>query len=396
MKTIVDRELSRSVLERAASRGIIRPALIPALFGSDEGGTGPAGVHARADVGPRNTVDGVPLETLWNEYNTRLAAFNRTASRFEAMLAFQTNNLTLRMGVPRRKQMEQATEYGQPTRIRTERVARGFDLKHYDIGFGFTQEFLDDATAEEIAAIPPLAEEAWNARRKKTLLQRLMLENNYTDPEEGIAVKKLYNGDGEVPPDYQEYSFDGNHTHYLWTASTAVAQADHEAAELHLIHHGYGDLALDGLGGQIQARMDRALVKTFRGFADFIPAQSATVASILPNSGVVVAGKAPGDGIQGHVGQTAIIEDPGMPAGYILYTASGGELSGQNPVGMRSHRNPSARGLRLNPGRTDYPIYDSFYDGYVGGGIMNRGAAVVLFEDAGAAGAYVDPASLAE
>ena len=111
-----------------------------------------------------------------------------------------------------------------------------------------------------------------------------------------------------------------------------------------------------------------------------------------PNSGVIVGGVgASGPGVQGFVGRFTVVEDLTIPDGYLLGYATGGAFSPGNPVRMRQHSNASARGLRLNPGRNDYPLQDSFYDGYVGAGIANRAAAVVMFEDTGAGGVYVDP-----
>ena len=378
-----ERDLYTSVLARMEG--------FPVLFGADEGGTAPAGIHARPDVGERSTVDGTPLPTIWDEFQNRLNVFNRTSTRFEALLTAPVTVTTERVAIPRRAKMEEATEFARPTLIRTERVPRGYDLEHFDLGFGFTQEFLDDATAAEINAIRVLAEEAWNARRRKTVLERLMLESNYTDPKEGINVKKLYNADGEVPPEYEGFTHDGTHDHYLFSAGTTLALADFEAAEEHLLHHGYGDNAIGGAGGQIFVRASRADVSAIRALTGFVPAATATIPTELANSGVLVAMPATQLGVEGVLGKTHVIEDQGVPSGYLMFYVTGGEFTPNNPVGLRSHRNPSARGLRLNPGRTEYPIQDSFYDGYVGGGVRHRGAAAILYIDSGAASAYVDP-----
>jgi hypothetical protein len=351
----------------------------------------PQGLHARSDVGERSTIDGTPLPTLWDDFTARLAVFNSMHSAVEARLSQPTLLTTERIAVARRAQMEEASEFGQPKLIRTERLARAYPLVHYDLGFGFTQEFLDDASTQEITNIAILAQEAWSRRRRQALYEALFLRSNYTD-KDGLAVKKLHNADGEVPPEYESFTHDGTHDHYLFSAGTSFATTDLATMETELLHHGYGDDLPGGAGGNLWLHAPRTAMTAIRGFADFIPAQSASVGVELANSGVIVGGVgAPGPGVQGFVGRFTIVEDLTIPSGYLLGYATGGAFSPQNPVRMRQHANASARGLRLNPGRNDYPLQDSYYDGYVGAGIANRSAAVIMYEDTGAGAAYVDP-----
>lgn len=351
----------------------------------------PAGYNQRADVGPRTTEDGVPLATLWDEFNTRLGIFNRVNLSVVAEFASVTTKVTERVAIPRRARMEQASEYGRPTFVRTEKVARGYPLDRFDIGYGATVEFLDDATAEDVRGNITVIEDAYSRKLRQEVYKALFLSANYTD-KDGVSVKKLYNADGEVPPEYESYTHLSTHTHYLYSASTAFAVGDVTAMETHLIHHGYGDDLPGGAGGQLWLRAGRAATAQIRGFTGFIPAESASVTAELANSGVLVGGTRPAaPGIQGYLGRFAIIEDLTIPAKYLLGYASGGALSTQNPVKLREHTNPSARGLRLHPGRNDYPLIESYYDTYVGAGIAHRGAAVVMYEDTGAGSAYVDP-----
>jgi hypothetical protein len=354
----------------------------------------PMGFHARSDVGERSTVDGTPLPTMWDEFNKRLTMFNRQHDALVALVSFPVNVTTDRVAIPRRARMEAATEFGQPALIRTERVARAYDLEHFDLGFGFTQEFLDDATDREIQEIRTLAEEAWRRRQRQSMLERLMLESNYTDAREGLSVLKLYNGDGEVPPDYNEFTHAGTHDHYLFSAGVAFALADVTTMEDHLIHHGYGDITDNGAGGDLVLLAGRTAAAQVAAFTGYVPAPTASTVSEFANSGVLVGTRPGGPGVltvQGYLGRFAVVEYTAIPDGYMVGLATGGEFATQNPIGQRMHRNPSARGLRLNPGRREYPLQDSFYDGYIGGGVRHRGAAVCMFEDTGAGAAYVDP-----
>lgn len=355
------------------------------LFGADT--TAPEGYHARPDVGERSTIDGTPLPTLWEEFVARLSVFNTMHSLVEARLAQPTNVATEKVAIPRRARMEEASEFGQPKLIRTERVPRGYPLRHYDIGVGFTQEFLDDATSQEIRNVVLVAEEAWGRRRRQTLYEALFGSSNFTD-KDGINVKRLYNNDGEVPPEYESFTHDGTHTHYLASAGATLAAADLTTMETHLLHHGYGDDLPGGAGGSLFLHAPRDLIDDIRGFSNFIPAESASVPRELQASGVIVGNTGQASpGVQGFFDRLTIIEDLTIPAGYLLAYATGGAFSPNNPIRMRRHANPSARGLRLNQGRNDYPLQDSFYDGYVGAGIAHRGAAVVMQEN----GPYADP-----
>jgi len=362
----------------------------PDLYGADDA---PMGYHARSDVGERSTVDGTPLSTMWDDFTARLALFNRQADGFVSKVTFPVTVTNDRVAIPRRARMEPATEFGQPTLIRTERVARAYYLNHYDLGFGFTLEFLDDATDAEIVAIRSLAEEAYSRRMRQEILEILFESSNFTDTKEGLNIKKLYNADGEIPPEYEGYTHDGTHTHYLYTAGTSLASTDVDAMETHLVHHGYGDRTAEGAGGNLELHVPRGLISTVRGFTGYIPAATASILTELDGSGVIV-GRTPGSGeanIEGYYGRFAVIENNSIPAGYVMGLATGGAFAVQNPVGLRRHRNPSAQGLRLNPGRRDYPLQDSFYDMYVGGGVRHRGAAALMYVDTGSGSAWVDP-----
>lgn len=340
------------------------------------------GQHQLSDLGERTTTDGVPLNTLWDEFNQRLNIFNQASDRVVDTLASETSLLIEKVAIPVRARMEQATENGRPTLVRTKKVSRGYPLDHFDIGYGATQEFLDDASADDVRGAITTIEEAYRYQRRKTVYEAIFGNTNYTD-KDGIAVKRLYNADGEIPPEYESYTHDGNHTHYLVTAGASLAVGDIDTLETHLLHHGYGD-DTNGAGGNLILRVNRTLMAAIRGFTGFIPAESASVAEILTGSGVVVggSGRFSPPGTQGYIGRFAIVEDLTIPAGYLMAYATGG-LANERPVRIRLHQNPSVRGLRLQAGDSAYPLMNSFYDTYLGAGVAHRGAAVIMQETAG-------------
>lgn len=349
------------------------------------GAEGEAGYLARTDAiegvagGDARTIDGQPFAEIWDDLQRRLMVFNRNANRMVALLTFPVERAQDRVAVPWTPDFEEATEFGRPGKVRFQHIFRGFPLKHFDLGYGFTQEFLDDARAFEIQNTRTTAESGWWALQMRVALTAIF----NSDPDasdEGVTVLPLYNGDGEDPPNYRRFTHDGNHTHYLTSAGASLAAADLETIETHLIHHGYGDDSLGGAGGTIIVHANRAQIPAIRGIDGFVPAVSATRPVIV--DGQVIGEQRTGAfGLEpeGYYDKLVFVENNEIPAGYLLATVVGGLFSSQNPVGMRRHENPSARGLRLiEGGNSRYPLIDSVYDGYVGAGVRHRGAAVVL------------------
>lgn len=344
-----------------------------------------AGFHSRVDAieaNPGNrgtTIDGQPFGEIWTDLNARLALFNRNANRMVALLSRTTTRAQDRVAVPFTPEFEAATEFGRPGKIRSKTVFRGFPLRHYDLGYGFTQEFLDDSVASEIRATQTQAEAAWWALQMRTVMDALF-DNTPAPSNEGITVLPLYNADGEVPPNYRRYRFDGNHTHYLAINTLTLAESHLNTMETHLIHHGFGDPSLGGDGATILLHANRAQMPTIRNFPSFVPAVTSFTPEVVDGQivGQTRAG-AYGLSAQGYIGTMVVVENNEIPAGYLLATATGGLFSPQNPVGLRVHENPSARGLRLIEGNNQrYPLIESVYDGYMGAGVRQRGAAVVL------------------
>lgn len=353
------------------------------------GAEGEGGYLSRVDAiegvagGGARTIDGQPFSDIWTDLQARLAVFNRNANRMVALLTFPVDRAQDRVAVPWNPDFERATEFGRPGKVRFKHIFRGFPLAHYDLGYGFTQEFLDDARALEIANTRTTAESGWWALQMRTAMNALF-DNDPDASDEGVTVLPLYNADGEEPPNYRRFTHSGSHTHYL-TAATLNAAAL-ETVETHLIHHGYGDDSLGGGGGTIILHVNRAQMPTIRALDEFVPAANGSVPVVVDGQ-IIGQQRAGAFGLspEGYVGKLVIVENNEIPAGYLLATVSGGLFSSQNVVGMRRHENTSARGLRLiEGGNSRYPLIDSVYDGYVGAGVRHRGAAAVMQITAGA------------
>ncbi len=366
------------------------------LVGREEGDA-PAGFISRVDVidtvpGQRGlTVDGQNINEIWAEMQAMLAAFNASADALTAYLTFPVVAPNFKVGVPTNPGFQKATEYGRPSKIRMSQVSRGFPLVHFDLGDGYTQEYIDSATGAQILAVQATVISSWAQLRREVTLEALMLKTNYTD-QDAIAVKRLYNADGEVPPTIKRWSHAGTHTHYLYSAGTSWAQADVDTMSTHLIHHGFREFG----DSTFLLHAHRDDVADVRGFADFIPAESGERPIEFGSTGVVAGQqRSAGTGglrVEGWVNDWTVVQNNDIPTGYFLGTVSGGPFDVRNVVGLRVHENPSVRGLRLIEGnRQNYPLYDSVYDGYIGAGVAQRGAAVAMYEDTGAGSAYTDP-----
>lgn len=346
------------------------------------------GYHMRQDAiqtigGTATTTDGFSINEIWNDLQRRLGVFNQQASLYVSLLSSPVEAATEKVAVYTTAKFEEATELGRPQKIRFQYISRGFPLKHYDLGYGYTQEYLDDARADQIAQIAGMVESAWWDTQFRVVMLALFTDTNSVD-EDGVTVRRLYNADGEVPPEYKRWTHDGTHTHYLTSGGGGFDLTDIQAAEEHLLHHGFGDF-----GETIVLLANRSEMPTLRGLTGFIPATTGNTPQVVNGD---IIGNVPSltipqlqSKVQGYIGQVVIVEENSMPDSYFLMFATGGLFGQQNVVGTRDHDNPSINGLRLVEGPVArYPLIDAVYDGYFGAGVKQRGAAVIMQDTAGA------------
>ena len=360
----------------------IQARLSQGLFGAATAqatGELPSGTLKRSDAidtvpGTALTADGQSLNEIWNDLQAFLNAFNRQASPIISLFSDVTILAQTQTAVYATKGFEQATEFGRPTNIALQYVTRQVPLEHYDLGFGYTQKFIDKAKGREISSVQTTATNAWWNLQLNGVLDAIYNDSPVADAD-GVLGTTLYNAD-ETPPPYKRFTHDGTHTHFLADAG-AFDQALALSMETHLIHHGFGDF-----GETLFMLVHRDEMVLVRAFADFVPANSATNLAITagpivgasPTASVVA-----GLPVEGFVGKMAVAELNDIPSGYPMVFATGGSFAQQNVVKVRQHENTSARGLRLIEGpRQRYPLYDAVYDGYYGSAVAQRGAAVVM------------------
>lgn len=371
---------------------------------------GSRGVNTEGDV-ITETTDGVPLNNLWSEFQQTVALRNADRQRLIDFLTYPVTEpveSVLQFGGG--DDFEEASEFGVPKSIRqaASYFQMGFRFKWYDIASRFTWKFLAEASAQQVESVHQAILDA----DSRLLFGRVMnaLFNNVNDTatinQKAYSVYALYNNDGTVPPPYKSTTFDGTHTHYLVSGAATVDSGDLDEMQDHLTHHGYDSSA----GADLVLMLNKTqgdVVRNFRSIAnggtaryDFITAQGQP-SLLMPNQPYTIEpgqtrppAQIRGMKVIGAYGEFTIVQEDYIPAGYMVAFATGGTDSLTNPIGIREHRLPGLRGLRLIKGRdNDYPLQDSYYGRGFGTGIRQRGGAVVM--QIKASGSYAIPSQYA-
>lgn len=370
---------------------------------------GDRGYNTEGDV-IVETVDGVALNNIWNEFRQTLDIQNAQRNQLISFLTYGVNEPIVT--VPQfggGEDFEEASEFGVPKSVRptSSYFQMGFDFKWYDVATRFTWKFLAEATAQQVEAVHQSVLEADNRLMFNEVMRTLFRNTNREVDirDRAYNVYSFYNADGTVPPAYRTNTFDGTHNHYLVSGAATLSTdgTDLDDTFNHLEHHGYSKAN----GAEIVLMVNRAegdIIRQYRSIAnggtakfDFIP--STTQPSFLlpenfrtnDTTGQRPAGQLRGMTVIGSYGDMIIVQEDYIPAGYMVAFATGGQNSLTNPIGIREHARQELRGLRIVKGRVpDYPLQDSYYQRGFGTGIRQRGAGVVM--QIKAAGVYEAPA----
>lgn len=353
-----------------------------------------SGIMTEGDI-LTHTIDGVDLNELWSEFIDANTIYNEHKQGFVGLLTYPvTSNIEL---VPQIGDFdfEEATEFGiargQNTNISYYQLA--YDYKDWDLKLGYTWKFLRDTPAEQVEAVHTKAiqgDQALVFRKSMEALFYNVTRSTIVNAME-YKVYPLADGDGWIPPAYKGVTFDGSHNHYLASGATTMDSGDFEDSVNHLTEHGYGW----DTGTQIVCFANRSEVAQIRTWRfqqtnensvvanyDFVPALGQP-ALIVPNAEGLLGGQAPavwnGLRVSGSYQDVLVIEEPLMPAGYVMFLSTGGVNTDENIVGIREHSSAEWRGLRLLPGNQQrFPLVDGFYLHGFGSGIRRRTGAVIL------------------
>jgi hypothetical protein len=200
-----------------------------AKFGMLPGISGGArGTNTAGDI-VTQTVDGVDLNDLWDEFIASVDLQNADRQRIIDLLSFPVTQLIENVAQFATEDFEEATEFGVPKGIRTTQSVfqMAYTFKWYDIAARFTWKFLADADEAQVRAINSTVFDADNRLIFKEVMKTLFNSANLAATIKGqnYTVFKLYNADGTVPPPYKTNTFDGTHTHYLTSGAATVDSA---------------------------------------------------------------------------------------------------------------------------------------------------------------------------
>lgn len=352
------------------------------------------GTLERADVLVQ-AADGSDINVIWNEIQQMLETWNNQRGRLIDYLTFTVDDVIDYVAVPNEVDFEVASEYGKPVAIKGGGFyTRGYGFKFYDLAIRYSWMFLAEASRQQIDNYTNQALEADNRLMFKLVMSCVFNSANQSgiaDRNIPTTVYKFYNGDGEVPPTYKNITFSGSHSHYYTSyglpsavQNTALQPATIDDVENEFYQHGY--TLQNGYDMVIWCNRQEGL--KIRGFKvangaryDFIPSQGVGGGIYQPQS-LGIVGRPIGSPVEGEIGTYGpfhIIEEPYIPAGYVVALVSGGELNINNPVGLREHKNPAYRGLQLvKGGDNDYPIREAFYRRGIGTGVRQRGGGIVV------------------
>lgn len=381
---------------------VARDLVSAAGFGSDVSGAA-QGTDERADV-VYQTLDGADLNEMWREFNEIIALRNEQRDRLVNYLTYEVDEPIVQVRYPTGDNFEVASEYGEPVGIRLPTPFNmGFGFQWYDLAIRYTWQFLLESSQQQIEALHNDALEADDRLVFNQIFKTVFNSLDVTSSVRNIPVTvyKMWNGDGQIPPYFKTYIFDGTHNHYITSGSSALNTAAFQAAETHLYHHGYSLIN----GYQLVLLVNRQEGIVLRGARvvngweyDFIPSANSGGGVILPAS-MGIVGQPQGNGntgipsMIGTYGPAFVVEEDYIPAGYFLLLASRGAENLGNPIGIREHANASARGLKLIGGDDNYPLVDSFYRHGFGTGVRHRGGGVICQITTG--GTYTIPAAYA-
>lgn len=376
------------------TKGVAVNTLFRDIIGADRG------FNVGADV-LTQVADGVSIQSIWQEFQAALAAWNSGRSALTALFTFPTTSSSDLVPLDgSRVDLEQASEFGVPVAKRAEPgyLRVGYYLDWYDIGSRFTRKYLRDATSVQVETIQKAALEADN----RLLFNKIM--SAITTPtagsfgaraenEQGQTIYSLYSGasDDKPPMSPDGTTFSASHTHFLVSGAATVDSGDLDDLMAKVTEHGRG---LRSSGEQLVVivnKQEGAKIRTFRAASgasfDFIAtADEPAYLTDLTLVGSRPASSFNGLDVLGSYGEALIVQHPLAKAGYMIAVAAGGE----NVLGFREHPIASNQGFRLVQGQyTRYPLIDSVYERGFGLGVRNReGAAVMQVK---ASGTYAAP-----
>lgn len=261
-----------------------------------------------------------------------------------------------------------------------------YPIGQWDDRLGWTELYLAKATGDTINRAVIASQERDRNTMFAELLSSIFYKTNWTyqDPEWGaLTVRRLLNGDGQVPPAMNGQTFDGTHTHYLGTNGAVTLAFLRDTVYDHLWEHGHGnDVILEAA---------RDVAATISALTGFIPAERDQDQRInygsadTPSTATVTDSRA-----IGRIANMEVVINDDFPDGYGFAT----DRASEPPIAMREDPEPVLRGYRtMNDTPSDmFPLRGTYFQRRAGFGVRNRSNGVMFSVNGSTA--YTDPASI--
>lgn len=316
-----------------------------------------------ADFGIR-TIDNVSSNDLYYKYLGWLDEYNTNPEYENEFIRRVGITIDRPAAVLSEAHLEfiESADLNMPDWQKGKEIAIPVDLRFYALGQAFTRRFINASTSHEL-----------DERTKKAIAadQRLVMKKYF-----GAMLNKsstgFYHGSSFTPPKYKNNTFASSHQHYVLSNEGAGGALwdidDIRWAKEHILEHGYSALNL-----HLYANSNT--IRDIEGWATWTASAAPVVTSSKLTDILATEGFAQGVSIEGFV----VHHEEWIPDDYLLL------MSQDKPiVAERIHRNPSARGLQLIPGRnSNCMLEDSYYERAIGTAVIAKGAGVVMFNTTG-------------
>lgn len=234
---------------------------------------------------------------------------------------------------------EDHTEYSRPSRSRAEVDGHMLPLKSYDLGLGWTWDYLRNAYTAQIEAD---IQSTVNAARKLVrtrLLNRILARTDDSGASKGLGAGGYSPGFATTaastnvdftPPEFAGTTFANTHEHYA-AATTSLTSANAIVAMKNLREHGHV--------APFDLWISAADEATYRAFTDFV---SASDPLVTPGSTTALVSLPPGyiGYLKDSYARVRIVD--GLPTNYWFMFKSYGANNSQNPIRLRVGRGESA------------------------------------------------------
>lgn len=316
-----------------------------------------------ADYGIR-TIDNVGSNDLYYRYLGWLGEYNTNTeyeSEFIRRVGIKIDRPAAVLSEAHLEFIETA-DMNLPDWQKGTEISIPIDLRYYALGQAFSRRFINGSTSFEL-----------DERTKKAIAadQRLVMKKYFGCMLNNSAAG-FYHGSTFTPPKYKNNTFTADHQHYV-LSNEGAGGANWDIDDIrwvkeHILEHGFSALNL-----HLYANSNT--IRDIESWATWTASAAPVVTSSKLTDILATEGFAQGVSIEGFV----VHHEEWIPDNYLLF------MSQDEPcVAERVHRNPSARGLQLIPGKnSNCMLEDSYYERAIGTAVIAKGAGVVMYNTSG-------------